>query len=516
MKLFPLLLSLSLLPGWAFANNLQIQQASLVSIDYTNGYAYIGFDISWENSWRDTANWDAVWVFIKYRPQGQSGAWSHATLHSQGYSLPAGAAIDIANDGMGAFLYRNANGSGTVNFNALQLRWDYGADGLADGTPVDIAVMGIEMVHVPTAAFWLGDGENRAGQVYGHFEAGSSGAPFQVTSEAAITLGGGAAGSLGNNNETGMYCCGGMLSGIADDFNDASSQTLPAAFPKGYAAFYCMKYELTQQQYVDFINMLSATQAANHLVTTHFVGSPNPFSYYRYGISGSHPSLTSTQPYAPMVYLSWAFGAAYADWSGLRPMTELEFEKACRGPESPVMGEYPWGTTTLDVSDNLTLSNVGAANEQINTGYSSTMGNCVLTTGSQTIETVARVGIFAAHSSNSGRASAGASYYGMMEMGGNCWERCVSVGHIQGRNFEGSHGDGHLHNNGFANQADWPGQYSNGYVESNLGVGYRGAGLAFPNPNLERNARISSRRLATEFWDIVLYDDGMRFVRTVD
>ncbi len=516
MKYFPLLFLCSLLSSPALANKLQIQQATIASVDYVNDFAYISFDISWENSWRDTANWDAAWVFVKYRPQGQTGAWLHASLHASGHQVSAAGSLDVPADGRGAFIYRNANGAGTFSLSSLQLRWDYGADGLADGAQLDIAVLGIEMVYVPTTAFWLGDGENRAGHIYGNFEAGNTGAAFRVTSEAAITLGGGAAGSLGNNNEEGIYCCGGMLNGAGDDFNDAATQLLPAAFPKGFQAFYAMKYELTQQQYVDFLNMLSAAQAATHTSTTHFVGSSNPYSYYRYGIGGSHPNHSTAHPYAPMVYLSWAYGAAYADWSGLRPMTELEFEKACRGPLSPVMGEYPWGNANIDLSNNLTLSNIAAADEQIQTGYSTTQGNSLLTAQSQTIETVVRVGIFAANASNTGRITSGATYYGLLEMGGNCWERCVSAGHPQGRAFTGSHGDGSLHPTGYANESDWPGQFGNGYVESNLGVGYRGAGLAFPSPNLERNARISSRRLATEFWDIVLYDDGMRFVRTTN
>lgn len=509
----PILLNILFITA-ACANNLQIQLASIASVDYANDYAYIEFDLSWDNTWRDTANWDAAWVFVKYRPQGQTGAWQHASIHTQGHQIPAAGNMEVPADGRGVFLYRNTHGSGSFSLASIQLRWDYGADGLADGTQVDIAVLGIEMVYVPTTAFYVGDGENRAGQVYGNFESGTSGAPLQVSSEAALTLGGGGASSLGNNNEEGMYCCNGMLNGAADDFNDVSSQLLPAAFPKGFQAFYSMKYELTQQQYVDFLNMLSAVQTAPHTSSTHFVGSPNPFTYYRYGITGSHPNFSTAHPYAPMIYLGWAHGAAYADWSGLRPMTELEFEKASRGPTSPLMGEYPWGTAGIDLSDNLTLTNIGSANEQINTGYSTTQGNSLLRTQSQTIETVVRVGIFGAHTSNNGRVTSGATYYGIMEMGGNCWERCVSVGHAQGRGFTGGHGDGSLHTNGFANEANWPGQFGNGYVETNLGVGYRGGGLAFPHPNLARNARISSRRAATEFWDIVLYDDGMRFVRT--
>ena len=54
-------------------------------------------------------------------------------------------------------------------------------------------------------------------------------------------------------------------------------------------------------------------------------------------------------------------GAAYADWSGLRPMTELEFEKACRGNQTPVANEFAWGTASITAATG--ISNDGAADE---------------------------------------------------------------------------------------------------------------------------------------------------------
>ena len=128
------------------------------------------------------------------------------------------------------------------------MRWDYGVDGLADADSVEICVFGIEMVYIPQASFFIGDGL----ATFGQFEAATSGAPYQVTSEGLLTLGGGGAGSLGNNNGTGMT--------PADDYNDATPQTLPAAFPKGFNDFYIMKYELSQEQYVGFMNKLTRAQ----------------------------------------------------------------------------------------------------------------------------------------------------------------------------------------------------------------------------------------------------------------
>ena len=41
--------------------------------------------------------------------------------------------------------------------------------------------------------------------------------------------------------------------------------------------------------------------------------------------------------YIPL-HISWSDMSAYLDWSGLRPMTELEYEKACRGRSCLLIG----------------------------------------------------------------------------------------------------------------------------------------------------------------------------------
>ena len=91
---------------------------------------------------------------------------------------------------------------------------------------------------------------------------------------------------------------------------------------------------------------------------------------YRNGIEIQTPGVASTMPavYAndftddggydqnddgqdiACNFLNWADGAAYADWAGLRPMTELEYVKASRGTRSPVVNEYAWSTTNLHAS----------------------------------------------------------------------------------------------------------------------------------------------------------------------
>jgi len=84
----------------AQANHVQVTNAGLVS------GGQVEFDISWENSWRESwtlagggsavENWDAAWVFVKYRKAGET-AYSHATLSTDAahHSVPAGAALDV-------------------------------------------------------------------------------------------------------------------------------------------------------------------------------------------------------------------------------------------------------------------------------------------------------------------------------------------------------------------------------------------------------------------------------------
>ena len=78
----------------SFANNITVSNVSLVGQNITEHYIMIKFDISWENSWRiSTAqnNWDAAWVFIKYRTG--SGSWKHALINDEGHINPAGCTI---------------------------------------------------------------------------------------------------------------------------------------------------------------------------------------------------------------------------------------------------------------------------------------------------------------------------------------------------------------------------------------------------------------------------------------
>ena len=146
-----------------YANKIPLSNLSLTGKNTTDHFVLVQFDVSWENSWRTSANesnWDAAWVFVKYRIA--SGAWQQAWLNNSGNTAPSGSAIDIglltpglafnaaANPGLGAFIYRSADGAAsTFSKTGVQFRWNYGANGVTDADIVEIKVFAIEMAYVP-------------------------------------------------------------------------------------------------------------------------------------------------------------------------------------------------------------------------------------------------------------------------------------------------------------------------------------------------------------------------------
>jgi formylglycine-generating enzyme required for sulfatase activity len=426
------------------ANNIQVGTPTLTGQNTTDNYTYVQFDLSWDNSWRTSSapnNWDAAWVFVKYKKTG--GDWVHATLNTSGHSVTTengvAATITTPSDGKGAFLYRTNNGTGSINWDGVKLRWNYGADGLQDSDTVTVKVFAIEMVYVPQGTLNLNT--TASPNMYNEF---TSDGITQITSEDALA------------EDAIKWSYYNPYGG------QGWSDALGASYPKGYAAFYCMKYEISQGQYADFLNTITSTQASNRY--------PNMNGNSRHTISGSHPNFSASRPDRACNYLSWADGCAYADWAGLRPMTELEFEKACRGDQSVVTDEFAWGNTTITAAT--TISGTEDGTETITNSGANCCYNGISFTGGDGGYGPLRCGIFA--KAGTTRQEAGASYYGIMELSGNLWERYVTVAD-QDHNgittnaglFNGSHGDGTLDGSGNADASTWPGTDA-------VGAGFRG------------------------------------------
>jgi len=488
MLLVGIIILISTVPLWA--NNVSVSSVTLTGQNTTDNYTLVQFDLSWENSFRDAINWDACWVFVKYKVTGGDGEWHHATLYTSGYTAPSGSTIDTSSDGKGAFIYRNATGTGTFSLSSVQLRWNYGTDGVADDATVTVGVITIEMVYVPTGNFELGDGNGTLESLYS-FHSGTTNSNMTIStallSDIRVDSSPGDDAQIVNDG-IGVDGDGGI---DTDDDGDIDN----ADFPTGYNAFYCMKYEITQEQYVDFLNLLTYSQQATRTavapnseagtkaLTTDEMNYRNRIEIQTSGVASTTPAVyacdfTDGGGYnqandgqnIACNWLSWADGAAYADWAGLRPMTELEFEKACRGHnQGALLSEYAWGTTTI-ASSMYTLGSIGASDEGIATNYSTTEGNCIYESTRHWDGSTSgplRVGIFAANGNNTGRITSGATYYGIMEMSGNLSEQCVTIGNASGRAFTGVHGDGTLDATGNANTSNWP-------DTSAIGAGFRG------------------------------------------
>ncbi|MFA9372289.1 MAG: SUMF1/EgtB/PvdO family nonheme iron enzyme [Labilibaculum antarcticum] len=230
--------------------------------------------------------------------------------------------------------------------------------------------------------------------------------------------------------------------------------TVPAAYPKGYQGFYCMKYEVTQEQYVDFLNSLPyAAQddridiLPNQPVGTGIVNAlRNGIRIYQPGVSSAAPAIYGLDLdgdgifYEPedggaiaCNYLNRDDAYSYADWAGLRPMTELEYEKAARGLASEAEADFAWGVSPPVFVAGIESGSEGSVREKpLLVSANVNGGNAVL--GPM------RVGAFA--NAGSTRLTSGASFWGIMDLSGNLDERCVAVGGYN--KFVGGHGNGSI------------------------------------------------------------------------
>jgi formylglycine-generating enzyme required for sulfatase activity len=501
------------------ANNIKVRNVRFVNQDVSGGinninnHTFIQFDLSWENSWRvdfsaGVNNRDAAWVFIKYRID--EGPWQHANLAPSGHfpgnwlSLSGGPVefeaglLDpfapfnpATNPCKGLFLYSSSVYTNTFNAEKIRLRWNYREQGISDNAFIELRVFAVEMVYVPEGGFFVGTG----GRENGSFTDGSwlSGPtiPLRINNENSLNVGS-SPGFLWGTSEIGDSTIGGV--GILD-----------ASFPKGVRAFYGMKYEISQEQWVDFFNTLTNSQKATRDITgSNGKNSNGLINRNNISWTTGDAELTDTL-YGDIAcnFLNWADVAAYLDWSGLRPMTELEYEKACRGERTSRLNEYAWGSPAI--SDSVfVITQDGKFNENIVAGYfaDGIAGNAHYSTTNGPSGPL-RVGIFAANPATTDRGTAGATRAGLLEMSGNLYEATVSIGDNTGRGYTGIHGNGALAPTGEADVPNWP--ESNG-----TGSGWRGGAWNSPAENL----RVSDRSKASLATTQRSNNHGGRGVRT--
>lgn len=473
-RLYVLLFVFVLLEGLFLSevsgNNIRVNGKTRVVNFVGNDTAVVEVDLLWDNSWRDDFNWDAAWVFFKFKKRGSSEPWQHAYLTREGH----GGIPQSGNEGggytfmcgevgsgesakvTGLFVMRDVLSEGHVHVR-LHVKWNLAETGLTradfgdDLTKIYLAVHAVEMVYVPYGAYYLGDNFSRLS-----FTSGDTSA-LLIDAESALKL---------------------------SVKNEDSSYVLEEGYPKGYAGFYVMKYETSQEQYVEFLNSLTLEQQKSHVANNDFANMKK--GDYVFG-DLTHPNcrngiafLEQRGKNAPVVfgnnlnsdneffsdddgqtlacnYLSPYDMLAYCDWSGLRPMSELEYEKACRRPypQVPAKGEYAWNTNNgVNPLNGLTdLTYGGEEREQAtNSVRNVNSGGC--------LNGPVRCGLFATSATN--QSQSGGTYWGVMEMSGNLWEMCYNVttagAGFVANNADFSHGDGVLDTVGAADvvPAYWP------------------------------------------------------------
>lgn len=482
------------------ASNIQLSDVRLSNRDTINGKVSVVFDLSWDFSWKDRLhlNWDAAWVFAKSYDV-YKGEWKHiywvepegspvqgsagnfmALPHQMGESnVPmwsefATSQTDFGEKVSGVFIYRKDVGNGSNMVRDVSLRWNYVDDGYLPTDTLQVAVFAIEMVYIPKNPYIIGDGTS---PVSLYADGKNLIIKTDVVSAQSRWMG-------KITGETGWTYNG---------------TPIPDEFPKGYNSFYVMKYEISQHAYADFLNTLTLEQqttrtsvlptaAAGTLAMPPTAYQKNAIQYrncirirssalpedgdipaksaiYGHSVTGGDAdSLWIMEDNGGNIacnFLSWNDGLAYLDWSGLRPMTELEFEKACRGTKF-VRREMAWG-----YQYGISANAKGFNNPFLSSEEAKDPAACYLETG--LAPWVMRVGGFAKDSTR--RNESGATYYGVMNMSDNLWERCINVSTESGRAFVPRDGDGKLSTQGDAevyvdlisDDQCWPGAAGGGF-----------------------------------------------------
>lgn len=253
--------------------------------------------------------------------------------------------------------------------------------------------------------------------------------------------------AMAKNETTGLFADdGNTWSGtITGTINDAVKYTgaNDRLYPNGFEGFYAMKYELSQEQYVRFLNKLNATQQKARTVDIlddlepgeYVFGDDRTQPTNRNGIvlgarsngvaifacnltkKGDKVSQEDDGQNVACNFLSVRDMLAYADWAGLRPLSEFEYEKMGRRPypqlpeqngwaggdrtdvKYPTSGAFADGTTPGGEDERLASGNVNAGGK---------------------MDGPVRVGSFAPMAKTPQQA--GASYWGLMDLSGNLAE----------------------------------------------------------------------------------------------
>jgi hypothetical protein len=495
MKKIISLLILIICVQYSKANNIEVSNVSLIN---AGSFAqYIKFDVKWDNSWRvntGPANYDGAFVFFKYKTA--NGKWERIACKTTQSSplnvLPAG--FEVASTQFGLFVYRNATNVGVGNVNIINTQVGiFGQSGVIPYN-VEIRAYALEMVYIPDALNsypFFGDGDDTNESQYAiHYNNTNSSGYASIGNPSSFNVDAGADDALVTSPN--YFNIGSNILPY-NGLNLVGNTNYPN-FPT-LGKVWCMKYEITQGAYRDFLNTLTlvqqTTRTANVPTSAIGTGALATSGSSRNFLEISIPSTAGAPAtygcdasgnnvydeandgeFVACNYLSWPDIAAWLDWACLMPMTEIQYERICRGHSDAyettqsILGEYAWGNTTINAAAG-TIANPFAATEIVSNS-SAVLGNAnynALAAGGPL-----RNGVFATATSN--RVTSGASFFGVMDMSGNLTEATVTFGNAAGRSFCKNtylFGNGQLSTNGNADVPTWPGTSSANNLESTVG-----------------------------------------------
>ena len=465
LKLF-LLLAITQMPILVKSNNLRIANVSFANINPLAQTVNIKFTISWENSWRDSINWDAAWVFARYK-HPVTGFWSPIKFNpgSGVNGTGTNATVQVASDSMGSFIYRNQISNGVFADSNITMTWKYGKDGLSSLSNIEIRLMAMEMVYIPEGPFQLAFNEDIISKYATYLKNASNrdsttfpiggfqrvrmlGSNYTIptidTSTISlefITWGE----SYGNDNDKysgfsvpndtikikGSLGIDSNKDGIIDNLN----------YPTGFSSFYIMKYELSEQQYADFLNTIASTQSSG-------IGVAGKNITLNNGVyNSSTPNRACNSATSNRIL-------AYGDWAGMRPMTFMEFEKSLRGPISEFLDIDYFNRKLYNISSSYFTSENGM--ENIYPQAPSNFGDSIFLTeyngyfNSGSSYNFLRPGVKGTNTST--RKISNASYYGVFDLTSNVVDPYISPKNLQ---FTKINGDGLINSNGLTNISFW-------------------------------------------------------------
>ena len=120
-------------------------------------------------------------------------------------------------------------------------------------------------------------------------------------------------------------------------------------WPNAYNPYYIMKYSISQGEYAGWLNEPGAEYFNDGRYGALKYNNPRRYAPGLYNFNGYEIKFSSGEgryeanvPDRAVTILSLPDILGFTAWAGLRPLTNLEYEKACRGPRAVARDEDAW------------------------------------------------------------------------------------------------------------------------------------------------------------------------------